>query len=400
MSFHFQVKKQGKGTKARLGEITTPHGVIHTPVFMPVGTVGTVKAMRPDELKTMGAEIILGNTYHLYLRPGHERIKRLGGLHRFMNWDGPILTDSGGYQVFSLGREPEKRQVKGTEAWELLWGKRDEANPSLRNTKLAKITDEGVKFQSHVDGSEHWITPEISIAIQQALGSDIMMSFDDCTAYPSDFETTKKSMERTINWERRSLAVHTNPQQALFGIIQGGMYPELRKECTERLLEMKFDGFALGGLSVGEPTEKLYEMASFCAPLIPEKFPRYLMGVGMPEDLITCIDMGLDMFDCVIPTRNARNGMLFTKTGSIYIKQEQFTEDAGPIDPDCRCYTCANYSRAYLRHLHMAKEILSSILSTIHNLHYYLNLLGEIKEAIANDRFPEFKKNFLELKKS
>ncbi|MDO8518730.1 MAG: tRNA guanosine(34) transglycosylase Tgt [Deltaproteobacteria bacterium] len=426
MSFSFKLTKQGKGTKARLGEITTSHGKIQTPVFMPVGTVGTVKAMRPDELKTMGAKIILGNTYHLYLRPGHERIKRLGGLHRFMNWDGPILTDSGGYQVFSLGREPEKRQVSGgTEAWERLWGKRDEANPSLRNTKLARITDEGVKFQSHVDGSEHWITPEISIQIQQALGSDIMMAFDDCTAYPADRETTRKSMERTIDWEKRSLAAHTNPEQALFGIVQGGMYSDLRKECMERLLEMNeinppsppffkgggynespalppfekggqggFKGFALGGLSVGEPIEQMYEIAAVSAPLIPEKYPRYLMGVGMPENLITCIDMGLDMFDCVIPTRNARNGMLFTQTGSIYIKQEQYTEDPGPIDATCRCYTCANYSRAYLRHLHMAKEILSSVLSTIHNLHYYLDLLQTIRKAIAEDRFAEFKNQF------
>lgn len=386
--FGFKVTKQGKGTKARLGEIQTPHGIIQTPVFMPIATLGSVKAMRLDELETMGAEIILGNTYHLYLRPGHERIAKFGGLHRFMNWNRPILTDSGGYQVFSLGREPSLRQGSANE----------DQLEGLRKTKLAKITDDGVEFQSHIDGSRHFMTPELSIQIQEALGSDIMMVFDECTPYPATFEEAKKSMERSLNWEERSLKAKTQKDQALFAIVQGGMYPELRKECLERLMELSasgFDGFALGGLSVGEPIPEMYELAEYLASLLPQDSPRYLMGVGMPADLIHCIDYGLDMFDCVIPTRNARNGMLFTSTGFIYIKQAQFADDEKPIDPECRCYTCSRYSRAYLRHLHLAKEILSSVLSTIHNLHYYLNLISQIRVAIANDNFSKFKRELL-----
>lgn len=388
MSFSFTLHKKGVGTNARLGEISTPHGKIQTPVFMPVGTQGTVKAMRLDELKTMGAEIILGNTYHLFLRPGEELIRNFGGLHKFIGWDGPILTDSGGYQVFSLGREPEARQVP-----------KDESDPSKRAVKLARITEEGVEFQSHIDGSKRFITPEKSIAIQEALGSDIMMAFDDCTAYPATFEQAKQSMERSLIWEKRSLHAKTNGHQALFAIIQGGMHPELRKECLKRLLEMesdeqKFQGFAIGGLSVGEPIPEMYQMASYCASLMPQDRPRYLMGVGMPEDLIHCIDQGIDMFDCVLPTRNARNGMLFTQTGSISIKNAQFTEDKAPIDAGCACYTCKHYSRAYLRHLFMAKEILSSILNSIHNLHYYLDLISRVRVAIQNDSFAEFKEDF------
>lgn len=390
MPFQFKVLKEGKNTQARLGEMTTTHGVIETPVFMPVGTVGTVKAMRTDELKQMGAQIILGNTYHLYLRPGHKLIQKLGGLHQFMNWSAPLLTDSGGFQVFSLGREPDSRQ-----------GAQDEDGlEALRKTKLAKITDEGVEFQSHVDGAKHFMTPELSIEIQQALGSDIMMVFDECLEAGADHERTKKSLERSLDWEKRSLVARADGDQALFGIVQGGFFKDLRQECLSRLMDMKrgeraFEGYALGGLSVGEPIPQMYEMAQMMAPLMPVNKPRYLMGVGMPVDLVNCIDFGLDMFDCVIPTRNARNGMLFTSTGFIYIKQAQFAEDKSPIDPDCRCYTCQNYSRAYLRHLHLAKEILSSILSTLHNLHYYLNLIVEIRAALREDRFAQFKNDFL-----
>ncbi len=386
----FKITRQSQNSRARLGEITTPHGVIQTPVFMPVGTQGTVKAMRPDELAQMGAEIILGNTYHLYLRPGHELIKKQGGLHKFMNWPGPILTDSGGYQVFSLGKDPEDRQ-----------GARSDANlNSTRTTKLARITEEGVYFQSHIDGQEHLMTPELSIEIQRALGADILMVFDDCTPYPATLGETRKSMERSLKWEERSLVEFRGGDSGnknLFAIVQGGMYPELRKECFERLMEMgKFSGFAMGGLSVGEPINQMYELADYTGSLIPNDYPRYLMGVGMPADLVTCVDYGIDLFDCVIPTRNARNGMLFTVDGFIYIKQAQFAEDERPIDPSCVCYTCRNYSRAYLRHLHLAKELLSSVLSTLHNLHYYLNLIRDMRTAIVADRYPEFKKEFLE----
>ncbi|OGQ06682.1 MAG: tRNA guanosine(34) transglycosylase Tgt [Deltaproteobacteria bacterium RIFCSPLOWO2_12_FULL_40_28] len=394
MSFSFRVLKKSKDTSARLGEIQTPHGIIQTPVFMPVGTVGTVKATTPRDLKELGAQIILGNTYHLYLRPGHELIKKLGGLHRFVGWDGPMLTDSGGYQVFSLGRED--RQIP-----------KETPHPKerglFRKTKLAKISDEGVTFQSHIDGSTHFLSPEKSIEIQEALGADIIMAFDDCTAYPTTHDQTFISLNRTLDWERRSLACKKREDQSLFAIVQGGFFEDLRKKSVEEILAMEkekfFGGIALGGLSVGEPIEKMYEMASFTANLLPIDRPRYLMGVGMPADLVTCIDLGMDMFDCVIPTRNARNGMLFTKRGPIQIKQVQYAEDPRPVEEGCTCYTCCNFSRAYLRHLHMAKEILSSILSTIHNLHYYLNLLGEIRLSIQENQFLDFKKHFFELQK-
>lgn len=390
MSFSFRVLKTVSGSKARLGEIHTPHGMIQTPVFMPVGTVGTVKATTPRDLKELGAQIILGNTYHLYLRPGHELIKKLGGLHRFVGWDGPMLTDSGGYQVFSLGRE--NRQVP-----------RDEKNVATRNTKLAQISNEGVTFQSHIDGSTHFLSPEKSIEIQEALGADIIMAFDDCTAYPATYDQTLISLNRTLNWESRSLACKKREDQSLFAIVQGGFFEDLRKKSIEEILAMEkeksFGGIAIGGLSVGEPSEKMYAMTATTATLLPHNRPRYLMGVGMPADLVTCIDLGMDLFDCVIPTRNARNGMLFTKHGSIQIKQAQYIEDARPIEEGCACYTCQKFSRAYLRHLHMAKEILSSVLSTIHNLHYYLNLLGEIRLSIQEDRFLDFKEHFFELQK-
>jgi len=390
MSFSFKVTKEGKDTQARLGEMQTAHGVVKTPVFMPVGTVGTVKAMRLDELATMGAEIVLGNCYHLYLRPGHKNIERLGGLHKFMNWNKPILTDSGGFQVFSLGRDPEKRQL----------GRDAEVN-GRRPNKLAKVSENGVEFLSHIDGQKHFMTPELSIEVQEALGADIMMVFDECTPFPATVSEAKASMELSLKWEERSLKAKTKEELALFAIIQGGLYPKVRQECFDQLMEIneksqgdKFAGFAFGGLSVGEPIPEMYELVDKCAPIVPSKYPRYLMGVGMPEDLVTCIDSGIDMFDCVIPTRNARNGMLFTQTGFIYITQAQYAEDPNPIDSTCTCYTCQNYSRAYLRHLHLAKEIMSSILSTIHNLQYYLNLIGDIRQSLENDTFQQFKKDF------
>lgn len=395
MSPAFQVTKQSTTSRARTGLLQTNRGNIETPVFMPVGTQATVKAMRPEELKSMGAQILLGNTYHLYLRPGHQIIKKLGGLHQFMNWQGPILTDSGGFQVYSLGRDIADRQVP-----------RDEAGSPNRETKLARITEDGVEFQSHVDGSKLFMTPELSMEIQLALGADILMAFDDCTPYPATFDEARLSLERTSKWEARCLqyfgsapgSAQPTKSPQLFGIVQGGMHLELRQECMARLLavggKQTFAGYALGGLSVGEPPEKMYEMVELCAPLIPQEYPRYLMGVGLPQDIITCVDHGIDMFDCVIPTRNARNGMLFTDRGHIQVKQAQYAADHRPIAEACACYTCKNYSRAYLRHLHMSKEILSSILGTIHNCHYYLDLLRRVRLAITEDRFAEFKRDF------
>lgn len=344
---------------------------------MPVGTQATVKAMRPEELQKLGASVILGNTYHLYLRPGHEVIRELGGLHRFMNWPGPILTDSGGYQVFSLAR-------------------------------MCKIKEEGVRFQSHLDGSSHLLSPELAIEIQEALGSDIHMVLDECLPYPSEKEAAAKSMDLTLRWARRCLVAKTSPASALFGIVQGGVYPDLRKECAERLraIEVRaednpgnprhFDGYALGGLSVGEPMELAYEIVGETNPGLPEDKPRYLMGVGMPQDIITCIGLGIDMFDCVVPTRCARHGLLFTPQGRLYVKRQEFTRDPRPVDENCPCYTCQNYSRAYLRHLSLSKEILSAILNTIHNLQYFFSLLGEARLAIQNGQFAEFQKRFFQ----
>ncbi len=387
MDFSFTVSHQEEGTRARVGQMTTANGVIDTPVFMPVGTFGTVKAMRPEELKSLGASIILGNTYHLFIRPGHELIRTFGGLRKFMNWAGPILTDSGGFQVFSLGRREANTQ-----------GERDEAVASSQNTKMATINDDGVKFQSYLDGRVHFMTPELSIAIQEALGSDIMMVFDDCTPYPATEEEALRSMNRSIAWEKRSLIARKEPN-ALFAIIQGGVYPHLRQECLERLMALEgsdgsFQGIALGGLSVGEPIPKMYEMVDIMTPKMPADRPRYLMGVGTPEDLITCIDLGIDMFDCIMPTRHARTGALFTTTGSLSIKQACYIADPNPIDPECVCYTCKTYSRAYLRHLYLSHEILAPMLGTIHNLHYYLDLMSRARLAIVEGHFKQFKKDF------
>ncbi len=345
---------------ARLGQIHTTRGTINTPAFMPVGTNATVKAMDPDEMKELGAEVLLSNTYHLYLRPGHEVIKEVGGLHRFMKWDGPILTDSGGFQVFSL-------------------------------SPLRKISDEGVTFRSHLDGSLHFLTPELVMEIQGALGADIAMVFDECTPYPATREYALKSLKLTTEWAKRCLEAK-NENQALFGIVQGGVYKDLRKQSAEELIEMDFDGYALGGLSVGEPKELMYEMVNYTTPLLPVDRPRYLMGIGDLLDVLEAVSAGIDMFDCVMPTRNARNGTLFTSRGRISIKREEFKKDPGPLDPDCSCYTCRNYSRAYLRHMFMSREILSMRLNTMHNLQFYMEFFRRLREAISSGRFEQFRK--------
>lgn len=358
----------------RRGLINTPRGQIQTPIFMPVGTKATVKAVTPESLRTLNAQIILGNTYHLYLRPGHELIKKAGGLHKFMAWDKPILTDSGGFQVFSL-------------------------------SKLRKVEEKGVKFQSHIDGSSHFLTPELSIEIQEALGSDIVMCFDECPALPATRETLEKSLALTLRWERRCLEFK-KPETALFSIVQGGTDPELRQRSIEELLEIEaqvsqnsgksFSGHAIGGLSVGEPNELMYATIEALIPHMPKDKPRYLMGVGTPEDLVTCVGLGVDMFDCVMPTRNARNGMLFTRFGNLKIKQARFQEDFRPVDEGCSCYGCQNFTRSYLRHLFLSDEILGSMLNTIHNLHYYLGLLGQCRDSIDRGQFAHFQKSFLE----
>ncbi len=365
----FKVIKTDRDSAARLGSLTTPHGRIDTPIFMPVGTQGTVKAMTPEELNTVGARIILANTYHLYIRPGHDLVARLGGLHSFMHWDGPILTDSGGFQVFSLG-------------------------------ELRKISEEGVKFQSHLDGSYHFISPEEAIAIQETLGADIIMCFDECPPYPAEYDYVRRSAELTSRWAERCKNAKRRPDQALFGIVQGGMFKDLREKSAAELRVLDFDGYALGGLSVGEEREVMYEIIAHCAPLLPHDKPRYVMGIGTPEDLIEGIYAGIDMFDCVMPTRNARNGMLFTETGSINIKNATYAEDRSPIDGECSCYACANYSRAYLRHLYRSGEILASRLNTWHNLHYYLSLMARAREAIAEGRFSQFRREFYEKRRS
>lgn len=360
---HFEVLKKDNNSRARLGRCHTAHGVFHTPAFIPVGTQATVKAMTPEELRDLGAEIILSNTYHLYLRPGHERIRRLGGLHRFMHWEHPLLTDSGGFQVFSLN-------------------------------SLVKVSEEGVEFKSHLDGSRHFITPEKAIAIQEALGADIIMCLDECTPYPASHEEAECSLQRTLKWSRRCRESHRASHQALFGIVQGGMYSDLRQKGVEVLIEIGFDGYALGGLSVGENKESMARVIGETAPLLPENLPRYVMGLGMPGDMIEAVREGVDMFDCVLPTRNARNGMLFTRSGKMAIKNAKYAEDPSPIEPGCPCYTCRNYSRAYLRHLYFAEEILAFRLNTIHNLHFYLTFMREMRQAIAEDRLDGFIQDF------
>ncbi|MFQ5449743.1 MAG: tRNA guanosine(34) transglycosylase Tgt [Nitrospinaceae bacterium] len=352
--FKFEVVKKHSRSPARLGVLTTPHGKIETPAFMPVGTHATVKALSPEDLESCGTGIILGNTYHLYLRPGHEVIRSLGGLHRFMNWDKPILTDSGGYQVFSLNH-------------------------------LARVSEEGVTFKSHIDGSTHFFSPEQAIRIQEALGADIIMTLDEPTPHPSGRAETETSLKLSTRWARRCRDLHQNENQALFGIVQGGMYKDLRSLSVKQIVEIGFSGYAIGGLSVGEDRETMYEMAARTAELLPESRPRYLMGVGTPENLLDCCGMGIDMFDCVMPTRNARNGSLFTRSGKVNIRNSRYRTDDGPIDPDCGCYTCKNFSRAYLRHLFMAEEILALRLNSLHNIAFYQNLMQRIRAAIMED---------------
>ena len=364
MSGTFTVIHRDASCGARLGSLETPHGIIETPIFMPVGTNATVKAMTPEDLHAVNAQIILSNTYHLYLRPGHRLVERMGGLHRFMNWDRPILTDSGGFQVFSLG-------------------------------ELRKISEEGVRFQSHIDGSRHMLTPELAIQIQEALGADIIMCFDECPPATAEYDYVSRSLELTARWARRCKDAHGRAGQQLFGIIQGGMHYDLRARSIDDICSIGFDGYALGGLSVGEEKEQMYGVMECCAPLLPQESPRYIMGIGAPEDLIEAVWHGYDMFDCVMPTRNARNGMLFTSQGRINIKAKIYEEDDGPLDPACSCMVCRNYSRAYLRHLYRAGEILASQLNTHHNLHYYLDLMRQVRQAIKEDRFSEFRRQFI-----
>jgi queuine tRNA-ribosyltransferase len=364
MSFKYELLKECKQSGARLGKFHTPHGVIETPIFMPVGTQATVKSLTPEDLHDVNAQIILSNTYHLFLRPGHELIEKAGGLHKFMNWDGPILTDSGGFQVFSLG-------------------------------DLRKISEEGVEFRSHIDGSKKFISPEKAVEIQTALGSDIMMAFDECAPYPADRQYVKNSLERTTRWLGRCVEAHKNTEnQALFGIVQGGMYKDLREQSAEQILQYDLPGYAVGGLSVGEPKELMYEVLDYTTPLLPENKPRYLMGVGTPDCLFEGVIRGIDMFDCVLPTRIARNGTAMTSQGRLTIKNAKYIEDFSPLDPECDCYVCKNYTKAYLRHLYKANEILSSRLMSYHNLHFLLNLMKNIRQAIVEDRLLDYKDEF------
>ncbi len=371
---------------ARRAQLQFKRGSIETPVFMPVGTYGTVKAMTPDELKSIGAEIILGNTFHLMLRPGTEVIEAHGDLHDFMHWDQPILTDSGGFQVWSLGAGSEKRNI----------------DPSKSKTKPAKITEQGVHFQSPVDGRKIFMGPEESMQIQQSLGSDIVMIFDECTPYPATESQAKDSMELSLRWAERSkieferLMGLKSParNEALFGIVQGGMYPNLRQQSIEGLKKIGFDGYAIGGLSVGEPKDEMMATLDHLTPHMPEDAPRYLMGVGTPEDLVESVRRGVDMFDCVMPTRNARNGYLFTSKGMVRIRNGQYQMDTNPLDSECGCYTCQNYSRSYLRHLDKTGEILGARLNTIHNLYYYVHLMADLRSALEMDTFFDFLSEF------
>ena len=370
MSLEFTLKKTSG--KARRGEMKLNHGVVQTPIFMPVGTYGTVKAMAPNELEEIGSQIILGNTFHLWLRPGLDVIEKHGGLHKFMGWNKPILTDSGGFQVFSL---------KG----------------------LRKITEEGVKFASPINGDKLFLTPEVSMQIQRVLNSDIVMVFDECTPYkindrPATEAVAAQSMRMSLRWAKRSKDefVRLGNPNALFGIVQGGMYEHLREESLRGLVDIGFHGYAVGGLSVGEPKEEMHRIMEKIVWQLPQDKPRYLMGVGTPEDLVEGVSQGIDMFDCVMPTRNARNGWLFTRYGDLKIRNSKYKDDLRPLDPTCDCYACRNFSRAYLHHLQKVNEILGARLNTIHNLHYYLHLMQEIRDALDADRFEQWKQEFYE----
>ncbi|MGI6108978.1 MAG: tRNA guanosine(34) transglycosylase Tgt [Eubacteriaceae bacterium] len=361
--FKYEVIKEEKNTGARLGKITTSHGEIQTPIFMPVGTQATVKSMDQDDLKEMNAQIILGNTYHLYLRPGMEIMEKAGGLHKFMSWDRPILTDSGGFQVFSLG-------------------------------DLRKISEEGVEFQSHLDGSRHFMTPEKSIQIQNTIGSDIMMCFDECAPADADYEYTRKSMEMTTRWAKRCKEAHARPDdQALFGIVQGGMFEDLRAKCAHDLVAMDFPGYSIGGLSVGESKETMYHILDTTVPLLPKDKPRYLMGVGSVDALLEGVIRGVDMFDCVLQTRIARNGTAMTSQGKVVVRNAGYADDFSPLDPECDCPVCRKYTRAYIRHLIKCNEILGARLLTYHNLYFTLKLMEKVREAIQNDTLLELKQD-------
>ncbi len=363
MAINFTVTGRDAGSRARLGLLETPHGPVETPVFMPVGTQATVKTMTPGEVREAGGTMILSNTYHLYLRPGHDIIAEAGGLHKFMGWDGPILTDSGGFQVFSLG-------------------------------PLRRITDDGVTFRSHIDGSEHFFSPEKSMEIQMALGADVAMAFDECAPYPCSYDDARSAMERTTRWAGRCLDSHRRPDQALFGIIQGGMYRDLRLKSAAEIMALDFPGYAIGGLSVGEPKPLMYEVLDYLVPAMPENKPRYLMGVGSPDCLVEGVYRGVDMFDCVLPTRIARNGTVFTRDGRLVVRNAEYARDFLPLDPECGCYTCRNFSRAYIRHLIKANEVLGIRLTTWHNLSFVLTLMRDIRAAIKENRLAKFREDF------
>jgi len=366
----FKIEKIDPDSRARAGLLFSSHGAVKTPVFMPVGTQGTVKTVSPREIKETGVQIILSNTYHLFLRPGDDLIKKAGGLHEFTGWQYPILTDSGGYQVFSL-------------------------------TDLANVTDDGVDFQSHIDGSKHMFTPERVVDIQRNLGSDIMMVLDQCSPYPCTYESALKANNRTMNWAdlcKKQYIKTSDPSvnfQSLFGIVQGSTYEHIRRISAEYIVDLGFNGYAIGGLAVGEPRSALLEITELCTELLPVDFPRYLMGIGKPEDIIEAIGLGVDMFDCVIPTRNGRNGTLYTNKGKLLVKNRSFESDFKPVDEECQCYTCTNFSRAYLKHLFHAGEILGMKLATIHNLHFYMDLVRKARNAILNGQFNEWKNIFL-----
>jgi queuine tRNA-ribosyltransferase len=365
-AIRYELIKTCKQTGARLGIVHTPHGSFETPVFMPVGTLATVKTMSPEDVKSMGAGIILSNTYHLWLRPGNEIVKEAGGLHKFMNWDRAILTDSGGFQVFSL-------------------------------SDLRKIEEEGVHFRNHMNGDKLFLSPEKAMQIQNDLGSDIMMAFDECPPFPATHEYMKKSVERTSRWAERCLKAHQRPHdQGLFGIVQGGEYEDLRKQSAQDLVSMDFPGYAVGGLSVGEPKDVMNRTLEFTTPWLPTDKPRYLMGVGSPDSLIDGAMRGIDMFDCVLPTRIARNGTLMTSEGRLVVKNAKFARDFGPLDPECDCYTCTNYSRAYIRHLIKCDETLGIRLTTYHNLYFLVKLMEQVRQAIREDRLGDFKEEFFE----
>lgn len=365
----FTVSKRSSECKARVGQLTTARGVINTPVFMPVGTQGSVKSLSNEELENSGAQIILSNSYHLYLRPGTDLIEAAGGLHRFIGWKRPMLTDSGGFQIFSL-------------------------------STLRRIESDGVEFRSHIDGSKHYFTPEKSVEVQQKIGADIFMCFDECTPYPSTRDYAERSMLLSIEWAKRCKRKFAEKQyapgtdQLLFGIIQGSVYPELRKASAEGTVAVDFPGYAIGGLAVGEPKEEMLKMIEFTAPLLPDNKPKYAMGLGMPEDIWEAVERGIDMFDCVLPTRNGRNGQAFTSVGKVNIKNSEYIRDFGPLDPDCTCHACRNYTRAYLNHLFKAQELLVLRLLTLHNVHFMIKLADNIRKSLENDSFMEAKRAF------